>query len=452
MNPAMWIVPGDVIVIPCDELAQNLGIEVAHEPGDHAIVKIDGGGEAIVVASDTAALVGRFRVPQTIDAVAGDDSELAESVRELVEALAADGLIVAADDEERRVLALAGAGARLLDDTLARLAGIGELAGAEPAGIALALGRIATLRGDAALATRAHAWLAVAPVENGPLVVGMPDIAYVRAALAEDASSASDAVFEFVRRARGGDAAALLACCNLLAVAPPAARAAVLACGDAVASALTAEIAGRGTVDDAPPRSLGVAHGWAGRLHAIVAWCAATGASVPVAIPPRLDELAALAEPIGRGTRWQWRSNGPAQATLFRCTPGWCNGTAGFLQLWTLAHAVLGRDDHLALAETSAWNVWDERWTNGSVCCGLAGQAYALVRFAAHLRAPEWQARGRALAELAATRMMAACRATSQFHRLDGVTPGSLYRGDVGVALLCAELADTPHPRMPLFA
>ena len=449
IDATMWIVPGDVVVMPCDELARNLGIEVAHERGDHAIVKIDDRDrEAVVMTRDVAELVGRFRVPQTIETAAGGDAELIATLHELVDALATDGLIVDADRDEQRVLALAGAGEQLLQATLARFAGDDAFAGAEPAGIALALGRIAALRDDRALAELARRWLARAVAEDGPRAVGVPDVDFVRAALAED----THAVLAFVRRAVRDDPATLVACCSMLAIAPPAARPAVLARADAIARALVDEIAGRGPIGEVMPRSLGVAHGWAGIIHAILAWCAATGATVPAAVAPRLDELAALAEPVGRGTRWEWRAGGPAQPTLFRCTPGWCNGSAGFVHLWLLAHALLGRADHHALAETSAWNAWDERWTNGSVCCGLAGQAYALVRFAAHTGAPEWHARGRALAELAAQRMTAACLGTSQFHQLDGVTAGSLYRGDVGVALLAAELAHAPAPRMPLFA
>src|ERR1017187_8368600 len=58
---------------------------------------------------------------------------------------------------------------------------------------------------------------------------------------------------------------------------------------------------------------------------------------------------------------------------------GWCNGSAGFVFTWTLAHQLLGEARYLELAEKAAWNAWELREGLGNLCCGLVGQAYALL-------------------------------------------------------------------------
>jgi serine/threonine-protein kinase len=190
--------------------------------------------------------------------------------------------------------------------------------------------------------------------------------------------------------------------------------------------------------DNADLDYLGIAHGWAGVLYTLLYWCRATGRVPPGEIERRLNELAELGEPTGRGLQWQVRTALPNAATGYMA--GWCNGSAGYIHLWSLAHEGTGDDRYLALAERAAWHAWEEPEGIASLCCGLAGRAYGLLRLYRHVQEGAWLRRARDLAARAA----AAIASTDAF-------PDSLYKGKVGVALLAEELSDPSSAAMPLF-
>ena len=103
--------------------------------------------------------------------------------------------------------------------------------------------------------------------------------------------------------------------------------------------------------------NLGMAHGWAGYLYATLQWCRAAARPLPPRLDERLMELAGCARPRGRGLCWPWYGeSGTDHGTM----PGWCNGSAGFVFLWTLAHRQLGDPAFHALAEGAAWNAWED--------------------------------------------------------------------------------------------
>jgi hypothetical protein len=123
--------------------------------------------------------------------------------------------------------------------------------------------------------------------------------------------------------------------------------------------------------------------------------------------------------------------------------PGWCNGSAGFVHLFTLAHELSGEALYRRLAEGAAWHVWEAPDGNGSLCCGLAGRAYALLNFYRHAGGAGgsvWLARARELAEGAATDLAWAVD-----------SPDSLYRGELGPAVLAADLGRPEGAAMPFF-
>jgi serine/threonine-protein kinase len=120
--------------------------------------------------------------------------------------------------------------------------------------------------------------------------------------------------------------------------------------------------------------------------------------------------------------------------------PGWCNGSAGFVHLWTLAHREGADPRHLDLAIGAAWNAWEGGATGAGVCCGAAGRAYALAHLAGHLDDPRWLARARALADRAAALGDAALE-----------KPDSLFKGRFGVALLAADLDRPDSAALPFF-
>lgn len=212
--------------------------------------------------------------------------------------------------------------------------------------------------------------------------------------------------------------------------------------GDEVLRDLWAELAAKPEISDVPSRpELGMAHGWAGYLYAVLRWCRATGAPEPEGVAGRLAELAACARPAGRGLRWKWYGTPEGDVTM----PGWCNGSAGMVFLWTLAAERLGdpTGTFRAQAEGAAWHTWEASDGNANLCCGLAGRAYALLRMGRAGWAPDragWLDRARFLAGRAA-RMIAK----------SGESPDSLYKGEIGVAALVADLARPESAALPFF-
>ena len=192
---------------------------------------------------------------------------------------------------------------------------------------------------------------------------------------------------------------------------------------------------------------LGIAHGWAGLLYAAMCWCGAAGKPLPGSLAGRLQELAACAEPSGRGLQWKRDLAVPTGASSYMA--GWCNGSAGYVFLWTLAYRATGERRYLELAEGAAWHTWETPTGNPSLCCGMAGQSYALLNCYRHSGDPIWLRRARDMAHAAAD---------SSMHygdlKKDGsleFRPASLYKGDAGIAVLAADIRRPEQARMPMF-
>ncbi len=213
------------------------------------------------------------------------------------------------------------------------------------------------------------------------------------------------------------------------------------AAGDAVFNDLWAAVSEMPAIDQAGDQvaHLGMAHGWAGFLYAAMRWRAVAGGEPPADLTTRLNQLADLAEPVGRGARWPWNLGAD------HAMPGWCNGSAGFVYLWTMAHRAFGEARWLALAEQAAWNAWEHSSQAPNLCCGLAGRGYALAHLYNHTGDGAWLRRARRLAARAAERM-----AGADLDEKEGYAH-SLYKGDVGVAALVAELRNPEWTAMPFF-
>ena len=182
---------------------------------------------------------------------------------------------------------------------------------------------------------------------------------------------------------------------------------------------------------------VGIAHGWAGMLYATLQWCDVSGRAIPAGVTRRLDELAELALPAGRGVEWPWllrRSGEPMTMA------GWCNGTCGYVFLWTLAHRLLAEPRYGELARGAAWRSWDAAETMPTLCCGLAGRAYALLNIYRYTGETVWLDRARDLASRSAQDSTGA----SEY-------PHSLYKGKFGLAVLAVDLEQPSEARMPFF-
>jgi hypothetical protein len=119
----------------------------------------------------------------------------------------------------------------------------------------------------------------------------------------------------------------------------------------------------------------------------------------------------------------------------------WCNGAAGFVHLWTLAYRLLGDGNFARLAQMAGWSTYEgTSAAPGDLCCGLAGRAYALLGLYRQSGDTAWLARARELTNHASRNI-----------RVEPLRRNSLYKGEVGVALLVADLEHPEHGCMPLY-
>ena len=347
-------------------------------------------------------------------------------------------------------------------------------------GVACALLRISCTRNDADLLALADVWLtrverdmeeprAFEAPDQGLLLDhlgaaspfhGPPGVHMVRALVAfamDDDSAASAAARRFAEASLApssgtdltmGQAGILMATTRLLEAMPrtrPKARAALRGLGDTVSDRLWDTLAARGPAGRSPePDNPGIAHGWAGILHATLGWCAASSRALPKGFRRRVDELAAAAEPLGRGVRWVQPDASPAPSVwASHEVAGWCNGPAGFTHLWLAVHSRWRQPRHLALAEACGWSAWEGRSTAADLCCGHTGRAYAQLSLYRHTGDASWLERARCLADAAA--------AAFERTRDDLDRPLSLFKGEAGLAVLVADLERPETAAFPLF-
>ncbi len=342
------------------------------------------------------------------------------------------------------------------------------------AGLALGLLQIAQRRGDARLLAQADLWarrtareIAAAgeagfynsDIQITPDVVGegspyhSPSGVHAVAALIAraqgDVGTQAAATAAFLAAAERpvvgldltlGRASTLLGAALLLDAVPASRHfdpAPLRAFGDAALAAIWQQLDAKPEIAQSDVEYLGIAHGWAGFLYATLVWCEVAGTALPAAVERRLDELAAFALAAGRGLQWAWVLGRPGEAPTM---PGWCNGSCGYVFLWTLAHRRLGHACYLELARGAAWESWDSPEAASTACCGLAGRGWALLNLYRHTGETVWLERARALARRAA-----------QAGKTAGDYPHSLYKGDFGLAVLAADLERPEESAMPFF-
>lgn len=209
-------------------------------------------------------------------------------------------------------------------------------------------------------------------------------------------------------------------------------RCGLLALGDETLAGLLSGLP-RAVNDESAFRLRGIAHGWAGVLYAALRWCEATGAGTPAVVVDRIEELAALGRVTGGSVSW----NGPHDMPR---AGGWCHGPAGFTHLWSTAARALGDSAHANRALEAAEASWAHPELIATLCCGSAGQAYAMLIAHELSGEPRWLRRAHRLAARA-----------SREAGTRWCVPNSLWKGDVGIALLAADLEHPVSSCMPLF-
>ena len=120
---------------------------------------------------------------------------------------------------------------------------------------------------------------------------------------------------------------------------------------------------------------------------------------------------------------------------------------------WTAAHTAFRDQQWADLAERAAWDAYLTP-AIGQLCCGLAGQAYALLELYRHTGERRWLTAATELAACAAvgvTASVAAGMAADVAAGAGGYIPGSLHKGELGIAVLAADLTRPEIASMPFF-
>jgi eukaryotic-like serine/threonine-protein kinase len=331
------------------------------------------------------------------------------------------------------------------------------------AGVAFGLFRIACIHEDASLFALAERWLERAENHITPEALGgispyysASKTACIQALLAHSAGDLlarskamecllkiSDHPFENLDIAVGGSST-LLALSHLVDAFgwdPTTKHKRLIEVGNHLLTDLWRQFDAMAPIGDPKfPTSLAMAHGWAGYLYATLRWIQSAPAPAPRNLPIRLQQLANQSQ--RNGSRISWRPDTRPNSPVFG---GWCNGSAGFVFLWTLAHRLF-RDTHwLSLAEGAGQDACFAREEGPSLCCGLTGKAYSQLSLYKHTGDRSWLDNAYAMAKLATQKTEILKRTAASR------SPLGLYQGDTGLAVLIADLEHPESAAMPLF-
>ncbi len=247
-----------------------------------------------------------------------------------------------------------------------------------------------------------------------------------------------------------GRAGTLLAASTLVGATSSATRLSTTHLGGAVKagfselSSLLDSPAPPGLIDSQP---FSFAHGWVGILYALLRAASVLGRFHPDDLPPsilkRLNELASSIEPLAQS---------PGSTDQEDWIPGWCNGTAGVIPLFLLAHRLYGKDEFRVIAEWAAGHTASHADRQGHLCCGLAGRVFALLHMYRETGHGRWLDAARKLGrdlldpQIPEQDLPRACD-PNQIAK----NSHSLFWGPLGCALALEELRVPEQAVMPLF-
>jgi serine/threonine protein kinase len=180
--------------------------------------------------------------------------------------------------------------------------------------------------------------------------------------------------------------------------------------------------------DDYSVKFTGVAHGWAGIIYAALRWHKAIGQPGPVWLENKINELFDVREASNDLIVWKNKIN----ARNYYYMPGWCNGGAGFLELFRFAADIYQKAEYLDIAEKIAIDVSNNPSTTADLCCGFAGRGYALLGLYQSTQNQKYRDQAEAL--------LAKSKQVPSFLKID-----SLFKGKFGLKLLETEM-DNVNP------
>ncbi len=179
----------------------------------------------------------------------------------------------------------------------------------------------------------------------------------------------------------------------------------------------------------------GIAHGWAGILYATLQWCRQSNTPCPDSFFDRVNQLFKSGIREKNYMRWPLTNTDPAS------WPGWCHGSAGYTFLWCVLYKITGDETYLEAAKLTANHfLATDPFINSSLCCGMAGECYALLSVFNLTNDEFYLDQARKLAN----RLLLDAYTTQTRNN-------SLYKGDIGIAVLLTELKKPQYARMPLF-
>ncbi|MEQ1896800.1 MAG: lanthionine synthetase LanC family protein [Vicinamibacterales bacterium] len=179
----------------------------------------------------------------------------------------------------------------------------------------------------------------------------------------------------------------------------------------------------------------GIAHGWAGAAYAMLRFSEASHEPVAEAVIETLRSLSGAAIKAHGGAFWP---RGSRDADVWT---GWCHGSAGYVFLWAQAQNSLAIDDFIELAAMAGEHMWLAPPPEiGHLCCGAAGQGYAYLALHRLTGDARYVDRARQALDHGVG-----------FVGTRGMSTDSLYKGDLGLALLELETSEPLLAAMPMF-
>lgn|GEM_PF-3712560 len=212
----------------------------------------------------------------------------------------------------------------------------------------------------------------------------------------------------------------------------------LLLVGNDLAADMIRQISSCSSLEQSSVKYVGFAHGWAGILYSLLAWGRKYDTTVVEQSLNAMQQLADYRVDTALGSFWPLRFDRPIEEGDM---PAWCNGTAGFTLLWTEAYLATNDSKWLDLARSAALHCATHFDNSISVCCGLAGRAYALAILGQVSGEQQWLD--------AAHRCLA--RATRTTPDMKGY-PHSLFKGFIGLELAKLEVAKVEEIGFPTLA